>query len=126
MSAGNGIFPLRHARSRGACECSRAGAFTCTRKCSFLRSFCNGHPDNSGSVDANELGKEKGIVAKILKSDTGIGDLITKMTTAYGAVDWNKFTAAALANVTVPAEVDAAKLAAQTEYKAKVEPRAKR
>ncbi len=67
--------------------------------------------------------KEKGMVAKILKSDTGIGDLIAKVATAYGAVDWNKFNAAtALAQVAVPADVDAAKLAASTEYKSKVEP----
>jgi hypothetical protein len=66
--------------------------------------------------------KEKGIVAKILKSDTGIGDLIGKVATAYGNVDWTKFNAdTALANIATNNDIDAAKTAASTEYKTNVE-----
>jgi len=66
--------------------------------------------------------QEKGVVAKILKSDTGIGDLMGKVATAYGNVDWAKFDpAVALAHVAAPTDVDTAKAAAVTEYKTKVE-----
>ncbi len=79
-------------------------------------------PPIPAALTQTSWAKEKGIVAKILKSDTGIGDLMAKMATAYGAVDWNKFSVAALANATTPGEVDVAKAAAVTEYKSKVEP----
>src|SRR5665213_2142073 len=41
-------------------------------------------------TDANWQ-KEKGVVAKLVKRETGIGELMKQLATAYGTVDWTKF-----------------------------------
>jgi hypothetical protein len=68
--------------------------------------------------------KQKGIVAKIVKKETGIGELMKKLDAAYKAVTWDKFDAfRALPynNMRSMEAVDKAIVDAKTEH-AKVEP----
>lgn len=79
-------------------------------------------PKLEAILTESDWSKHKGIVAKVVKHDTGIGAKMKEVSTAYGNVDWDKFDAdKALDDAVTPKDVDDAKSAAQQEYKGKVE-----
>jgi hypothetical protein len=68
-------------------------------------------------TDANWQ-KEKGIVAKVVKKETGVGDLMKKLKTEFDAVDWDKFdpyTALPATKDRTPENIEKAFQVAKTE-----------
>lgn len=66
--------------------------------------------------------KQKGLIAKVVAGETGIGAALTKLQAGFGAIDQSKLSAAGWGKLHNPEEVDEALKQAKGYYTSKVEP----